>query len=76
MNCFGGMVDQRKALGLISKRDFSQRFSPSHTSDTPRAGLESVLKLSPGFVNSFFPNSPFLYPQDVEKGSIGKKWVK
>ena len=36
MYCFFGMVDQRKAFSLISRRDHYQRSSPSRTSNTPR----------------------------------------
>ena len=39
MNCFCGMVDQRKTFSLISSRDNCQRSSPSRISDTPRAGF-------------------------------------
>ena len=28
------------------------------------------------YFNPFVPNAPFLYPPEVEKGRIGKKWVK
>ena len=50
MNCFCGMVDQRKAFSLISSRDHCQRSSPSRISDTPRAGFEPEQNLSSGFV--------------------------
>ena len=40
MNCFCGMVDQRKTFSPISSRDHFQRSSPSRISDTPRAGFE------------------------------------
>ena len=50
MNCFCGMVDRRKAFGLISSRDHCQRSSPSRISDTPWAGFEPVQNLSSGFV--------------------------
>ena len=33
LNCFCGMIDQRKALSLISSRDYCQRFSTSQISD-------------------------------------------
>ena len=35
-NCFLQMVDQRKALSLVSSREHRQRYSPSQISDTPR----------------------------------------
>ena len=50
MNCFCGMVDRRKAFGLISSRDHCQRSSPSRISDTPRAGFEPAQNLSSGLV--------------------------
>ena len=50
MNCFCGMVDQRKALSLISSRDHCQRSSPLRISDTPRAGFEPAQNLSSGLV--------------------------
>ena len=50
MNCFCGMVDQRKAFSLISSRDPCQRFSPWWISDSPWAGFEPVQNLSSGFV--------------------------
>ena len=37
---FYGMIDQRKALSLISSRDHCQRSSPSRISDTPCAGFK------------------------------------
>ena len=40
MNCFCGMVDQRKALSLISNQDHCQRSSPSWISNTLQAGFE------------------------------------
>ena len=46
MICFCGMVDRRKAFGLISSRDHCQRSSPSQISDTPRAGFEPAQNLS------------------------------
>ena len=50
MNCFCGMVDQRKAFSLISSWDHCQRSSPLRISDTPRAGFEPVQNLSSDFV--------------------------
>ena len=50
MNCFCGMVDRRKAFGLISSRDHCQRSSPSRISDMPRVGFEPAQNLSPGAV--------------------------
>ena len=50
MNCFCGMVDWRKAFGLISSRDHCQRSSPSRISSTPRAGFEPAQNLSSGLV--------------------------
>ena len=46
MNCFGGMVDQRKAFSLISSRDQCQRSSLSRISNTSRAGFEPTQNLS------------------------------
>ena len=42
MNCFIGMVDQRKAVSLKSSRDHCQRISLSQISDTLRVGFEPV----------------------------------
>ena len=39
MICFCGMVDRRKAFGLISSRDRCQRSSPLRISETPRSGF-------------------------------------
>ena len=50
MNCFCGMVDQRKAFSLISSQDHCQRSSPSRISDMPQAGFESAQNQSSGFV--------------------------
>ena len=50
MDCFCGMVDQRKAFSLISSQDHWQRSSPSRISDTPRAGFEPAHSLSSGLV--------------------------
>ena len=50
MNCFCGMVNQRKVLSLKSSRHHCQRFSLSQISDTLRAGFESVHSRSSGFV--------------------------
>ena len=48
MNCFCGMVDQRKASSFISRWYHCQRSSPSRISETPRAGFEPAQ--SSGFV--------------------------
>ena len=50
MNCFCGMVDQRKAFSLISSRDHCQRPSLPRISDKPRVGFEPVQNLSAGLV--------------------------
>ena len=50
MNCFCGMVDQRKVISLISSRDHCQRSSPSRISDTSRARFEPAQNLSSGLV--------------------------
>ena len=50
MNCFCGMVDQRKAFSLISSRNHCQRSSPSRISDKPQAGFQPVQNLSSGLV--------------------------
>ena len=47
MNCFCGMVNQRKKLSLKSG---SQRFSLSQISDTVQARFKPVQSLSSGFV--------------------------
>ena len=49
MNCFCGMVDQRK-VNLISSLDHCQRPSPSKISDTPEAGFAPAQNLSSGLV--------------------------
>ena len=48
INCFRGMVDQRKTFSLISSRDHCQRFSPWRISNTPRPGFEPAQNLSSG----------------------------
>ena len=48
MNCFCGMVDQRKAFSLISIGNHCQRSSLSRISDTPQAGFEAAQFLSSG----------------------------
>ena len=50
MNCFCGMVEQRKAFSLNSSRNHCQRSSPLRISDTPRAGFEPAQNLSSGLV--------------------------
>ena len=50
MNCFCGMVDQRKACSPISSWDHSQRFSPSRISEMLGAVFEPVQNLSSGLV--------------------------
>ena len=45
MNYFCGMIDQRKALSLISSRDYCQRFSTSQISDKSRVGFEPAQNL-------------------------------
>ena len=47
---FCGIGDRWKTFSLISSRDHCQSFSPSQIFDTRRAGLESALNLSSGFV--------------------------
>ena len=44
------MVDQPKAISLISSLDHCQRSSPSRISNTPRAEFEPVQNLSSGLV--------------------------
>ena len=46
-NCFGGMVDWRKAFCVISSRDDCQRSSSSRISNTPQTGFEPLQNLSP-----------------------------
>ena len=50
MNCFCGMVDQRKAFGLTFSWDHCQSSSPSQISDTQQAGFEPAQNLDSGFV--------------------------
>ena len=50
MNCFCGLVDQRKAFSLISSQDHCQRSSPLQISDMPQAGFEPAQNLSLGLV--------------------------
>ena len=50
INCFCGMVDQRKAFSLISSQNHCQRSSPSRISDTPWAGFEPAQSLRSGLV--------------------------
>ena len=50
INCFCGMVDQRKAFSLISSPDHCQRSSPSRISNPPQAGFELAQNLSSGLV--------------------------
>ena len=50
MNCFGGMVNQRKALVLISNQDHFNRSSRSRMSNTLLLGFKNVQNLSSGFV--------------------------
>ena len=50
MNCFCGMVDQRKVFSLISSPDQCQRSSPSRISDMLQAGFEPVQNLGSGLV--------------------------
>ena len=47
MNCFCGMVDQRKVFRLISSWDHCQRFLPLRIIDIPQAGHEPAQNLSP-----------------------------
>ena len=54
-NCFCRMLDQRKALRLISSQDHCQRFSPSHISDTPHVGFKPARNLSSSFVEWSYP---------------------
>ena len=49
MNCFYGMIDQWKALSLISSRYQCQSLSPSQVYNMPLAGIELVQDLSLGF---------------------------
>ena len=50
MNCFGGMVDRRKAFSLISSRDHCQRSSPSQISNTWGGRFKPAQNLSSDFV--------------------------
>ena len=57
INCFCGMVDQRKAFNHISSRNHCQRSSPSRISDTSQTGFEPAQYLSSGFVG-FWGTAP------------------
>ena len=57
INYFCGMVDQRKALSLISTQDHSQRFPPSQISNMPQVEFEPVQNLNSGF--TFWNFSPY-----------------
>ena len=46
INYFFGMVNRRKTLGLISRRNHCQRSSPLQISDTPQAGFEPAQNLN------------------------------
>ena len=50
MNYFCGMVDQRKALSLISCWDHCQRSSPLQISNKSQAGFEPAQNLSSAFL--------------------------
>ena len=50
MNCFCGMVDQRKAFSLISSRDHCLGSSPLGIFDMPQARFEPAQNLSSDFV--------------------------
>ena len=50
INYFYGMVDQRKAFGLLSSRDHCQRSSSLWISNMPQAGFEPAQNLSSAFV--------------------------
>ena len=50
VNCFCGMIDQRKAFSLISSRDHCRRSSPSRISDMLQAGSDPAQNLSSGLV--------------------------
>ena len=50
INCFCGMVDQRKALNLISTRDHSHRFSPGQIFHMLGARFEPAQNLSSGSI--------------------------
>ena len=52
MNCFCGMVDQRKIFSVISSRDQYQRSSLLRISETLQAGFEPARNLSLGLVES------------------------
>ena len=49
-NCFCGMVDHRKALGLIFNRYHCIKFSPLPISDTLQTKFEPAQNLSSEFV--------------------------
>ena len=50
MNCFCGMVHQRKEFRLFLSWDHCQKSSPSRTSNISQAGFEPVQNLSSGFI--------------------------
>ena len=49
MDCFYGMVDQRKAFSVMSNRNYRQRSSPSRISATPQVGFRPVQDMSSDF---------------------------
>ena len=51
MNCFCGMVDQRKAYSLIPSWGHCWRSSPSQTPNTLQAGFEHAQNLNSGLVH-------------------------
>ena len=67
MNFLCEIDDRRKALSLISSRDFCQIFLPSDVSGTPRAGFEPAPKLSSYFVEGscavVIATTPWRMPQ-------------
>ena len=79
MNCFCGMVDQRKAFSLIFSKDHWQRFSPSWISDTPQAEFEAAQNVISGFIEWSFAAMITTKPRRhhdrtmIEKSSIGKR---
>ena len=48
MNCFCGIINQQKALSVISSRVYCQRSSPLRNSSTPPARFKSAQNLNSG----------------------------
>ena len=65
MICFGGMVDQQKALNLIFNCDHCQRFSPLQIFDRLQVEFHTAQDLSLVFVESSHVPSQCQTPYNV-----------